>query len=150
LGGWSARRKASTCTLSLNVHDLSGIRTHDPGFRPSEESACLRPLGYRDRHCRSIFKRYPLVTVFMRLYWYNCIIAQYLRSKYAFYIDSVFGHYLKFYYYSKRFGDWTLHPSSGKKPTQLRPSDRASPHPRTTAETQSNGYKPKKKTSLGS
>jgi hypothetical protein len=28
---------------------MSGIRTHDPGFRASEDSACLRPLGYRDR-----------------------------------------------------------------------------------------------------
>jgi hypothetical protein len=28
---------------------MSGIRTHDPGFRESEDSAYLRPLGYRDR-----------------------------------------------------------------------------------------------------
>jgi hypothetical protein len=28
---------------------VSGIRTHEPGFRASEGSACLRPLGYRDR-----------------------------------------------------------------------------------------------------
>jgi hypothetical protein len=38
-----------THTHTLNIHALSGIRTHDPGFRASEESACLRPLGYRDR-----------------------------------------------------------------------------------------------------
>jgi hypothetical protein len=31
-----------------NIHALSGIRTQDPGFRVSEDSACLRPLGYRD------------------------------------------------------------------------------------------------------
>jgi hypothetical protein len=31
-----------------NIHALSGIRTHDPGFWTSEDSACLRPLGYRD------------------------------------------------------------------------------------------------------
>jgi hypothetical protein len=36
-------------TLILNIHALSGIRTHDHGFRASEDSACLRPLGYRDR-----------------------------------------------------------------------------------------------------
>jgi hypothetical protein len=40
-----------THTLTLNIHALSGIRTHDPGFRASEGSACLRTLGYRDRHC---------------------------------------------------------------------------------------------------
>jgi hypothetical protein len=28
---------------------MSGIRNHDPGFRTSEDSACLRPLRYRDR-----------------------------------------------------------------------------------------------------
>jgi hypothetical protein len=32
-----------------NIHALFGIRTHDPGFRAGEDSACLRPLGYRDR-----------------------------------------------------------------------------------------------------
>jgi hypothetical protein len=32
-----------------NIHALCGIRTHDPGFRASEDSSCLRPLGYRDR-----------------------------------------------------------------------------------------------------
>jgi hypothetical protein len=31
-----------------NVHALSGIRTHDPSVRASEESSCLRPLGYCD------------------------------------------------------------------------------------------------------
>jgi hypothetical protein len=32
-----------------NIHALCGIRTHDPGFRASEDNSCLRPLGYRDR-----------------------------------------------------------------------------------------------------
>jgi hypothetical protein len=32
-----------------NIHALSEIRTHDPGFRASEDSTCLRQLGYRDR-----------------------------------------------------------------------------------------------------
>jgi hypothetical protein len=32
-----------------NIHALCVIRTHDPGFRASEDSTCLRPLGYRDR-----------------------------------------------------------------------------------------------------
>jgi hypothetical protein len=32
-----------------NIHALSGIRTHDHGFRASEDSSCLRLLSYRDR-----------------------------------------------------------------------------------------------------
>jgi hypothetical protein len=31
------------------IHALSEIRTHDPGFRASEDGACLRSLDYRDR-----------------------------------------------------------------------------------------------------
>jgi hypothetical protein len=38
-----------THTQTLNTHALSEIRTHDSGFGASEDSACLRPLGYRDR-----------------------------------------------------------------------------------------------------
>jgi hypothetical protein len=36
-------------TYTPNIHALCGIWTHDPGFRAREDSACLRPLGYRDR-----------------------------------------------------------------------------------------------------
>jgi hypothetical protein len=43
-------RKTHTHTQTLNIHDLSGIRTQGPGFRVSEDSARLRPLGYRDPH----------------------------------------------------------------------------------------------------
>jgi hypothetical protein len=32
-----------------NIHALSGIRTHDPSVRASEDSSCLRPLGHCDR-----------------------------------------------------------------------------------------------------
>jgi hypothetical protein len=35
--------------ISPNIHAFCGIRTHDSGFRESEDSTCLRPLGYRDR-----------------------------------------------------------------------------------------------------
>jgi hypothetical protein len=47
--------QTSTYTQTLNILALSGIRTHDPGFRGSEDSSCLRPLGYRDRHCNNFF-----------------------------------------------------------------------------------------------
>jgi hypothetical protein len=54
LDGWSARRKVSTCTQiqknvhttqTLDIHYQSGIRTHDPGVRESEDSSCLRQFG---------------------------------------------------------------------------------------------------------
>jgi hypothetical protein len=32
-----------------NIHALCGIQTQDPSFQASEDSTCLRPLGYRDR-----------------------------------------------------------------------------------------------------
>jgi hypothetical protein len=32
-----------------DIHDLSGIWTHDSSGRAGEDSSCLRPLGYRDR-----------------------------------------------------------------------------------------------------
>jgi hypothetical protein len=41
-------RKTHT-TQTLNIHALSGIGTHGPGVRASEDSSCLRPLSYRDR-----------------------------------------------------------------------------------------------------
>jgi hypothetical protein len=36
-----------THTHTSNIHSLTGIRTHDPGLRASEDSTCPRPLGYR-------------------------------------------------------------------------------------------------------
>jgi hypothetical protein len=36
-----------------DIHALSGIRIHDLGFRASEDSTCLRPLGYRDQRLYS-------------------------------------------------------------------------------------------------
>jgi hypothetical protein len=41
-------------TQTPNIHFLSWIRTYGPGLRASEDSACLRPLGYRDRLEQSI------------------------------------------------------------------------------------------------
>jgi hypothetical protein len=41
-------RKTHT-TQTLKIHALSGIPTHGPGVRASEDSSCLRPLGYSDR-----------------------------------------------------------------------------------------------------
>jgi hypothetical protein len=35
-----------------NIHALSKVWTHDPGFWASKDSACLRPLSYCDRLTR--------------------------------------------------------------------------------------------------
>jgi hypothetical protein len=45
----TAQTQKNAHTLILNIHALSGSETHDHGFRASEDSTCLRPLGYRDR-----------------------------------------------------------------------------------------------------
>jgi hypothetical protein len=37
------------CIHTPNIHDLSGIRTHDHSLRASEDSSFLRPRGYCDR-----------------------------------------------------------------------------------------------------
>jgi hypothetical protein len=45
----------TTQTQNKRTHKhpcLSMIRTYDPGVRASEDSSCLRPLGYRDRLCK--------------------------------------------------------------------------------------------------
>jgi hypothetical protein len=41
-----------------NIHAMSGIQTHDPSVRASEDSSCLRPRGYSDR----LTERLQLVT----------------------------------------------------------------------------------------
>jgi hypothetical protein len=55
--GGSARRKAATYTQNntnteqthTDIHASSGIRTHDPSVRASEDSSCPRPRGQCDR-----------------------------------------------------------------------------------------------------
>jgi hypothetical protein len=37
-----------------DIHGLSGIRTHDPRFRVSEDSSCLRPRGHCDRQPKQL------------------------------------------------------------------------------------------------
>jgi hypothetical protein len=33
---------------NIDIHALSGIRTHDPSVRAREDSSCLRQRGYRE------------------------------------------------------------------------------------------------------
>jgi hypothetical protein len=49
-----------------NIHALCGIRTHDPGFRASENSTCLRPLAYRDR---PFFIYLNIILLYVLLVW---------------------------------------------------------------------------------
>jgi hypothetical protein len=93
LDGWSARRKASTCsqtqknahTQTLNIHALSGIRAHDPGFRASEDSTRLRPPGYRDRlplsHTHIYTYVYVCVILSKNMYMYMCPIPNGFRDR---------------------------------------------------------------------
>jgi hypothetical protein len=64
-------------THTSNIHALSWIQTHDPGFRASEGSACLRPLGYRDR-LYSIIIKYLTSNELRR--WLRIIYLQELGS----------------------------------------------------------------------
>jgi hypothetical protein len=59
-----------THTQILNIHALSGIRTHDPGFRASEDSACLRPLGYRDRQA---YRYYIHIVQYINYFGFNAV-----------------------------------------------------------------------------
>jgi hypothetical protein len=57
-----------TLTQIPNIHALSGIRNLDPGFRASEDSECLRPLGYRDGpnmclRVRKLHKRFKTLRI---------------------------------------------------------------------------------------
>jgi hypothetical protein len=52
-------KHGATQTQNKRIHTpkiqaLCGIRTQDPGFRASENSTCLRPLGSRDRRTLNI------------------------------------------------------------------------------------------------
>jgi hypothetical protein len=58
LDGGTARRKAVTYTQkhkhrinlhNTDIHDLSGIRTHDPSVWAGEDSSCIRTRGRCDQ-----------------------------------------------------------------------------------------------------
>jgi hypothetical protein len=40
--------------MHTDIHALSGIRTHDPSVRGSEDNLCLRPRGHCDWHKRTM------------------------------------------------------------------------------------------------
>jgi hypothetical protein len=54
---WAAHHKAAAHTQDnrhrinthTNIHALGEIRTHDPSFRASEDSSCIRRRGHRDQ-----------------------------------------------------------------------------------------------------
>jgi hypothetical protein len=46
----TGRHKHRISSYTPNIHALSGLRTHDSSVRASEDSSCLRPCGYCDRH----------------------------------------------------------------------------------------------------
>jgi hypothetical protein len=50
------RYLTQTQNKQTDIHALSGIRTHDPSVRASEDSSCLRPRGHCDRHVQTCYK----------------------------------------------------------------------------------------------
>jgi hypothetical protein len=44
------KHRINAYTHQTSMPSLSGIRTHDPSDRESEDSSCLRPRGYCDWH----------------------------------------------------------------------------------------------------
>jgi hypothetical protein len=46
-------RTTQTQNKRTDIHVLSGIRTHDPSVRASEDGSCFRPRSHCDRLCRS-------------------------------------------------------------------------------------------------
>jgi hypothetical protein len=46
--------------MHTGIHALSGIQTHDPSVRASEDGSCLRPRGHCDRHGRYIQQQIQL------------------------------------------------------------------------------------------
>jgi hypothetical protein len=38
--------------MHTNIHALSGMRTHDPSVRASEDISCFRPRGHCDRQTK--------------------------------------------------------------------------------------------------
>jgi hypothetical protein len=42
---------------NTDIRSLSGIRTHDPSVRTSEDSSCPRPRGHYDRPVASLSER---------------------------------------------------------------------------------------------
>jgi hypothetical protein len=60
---------------------MCGIRTHDRGFRASEDSACLRSLGYRDRH-KFVNRRHRFKTIliFLKLLY---VVSQGRKAEYV-------------------------------------------------------------------
>jgi hypothetical protein len=55
---------------NTNIYTLSGIRTHDPSVRASEDSSCIRP---RD-HCDRQFVRSPSLYLRRRFLKFNLIV----------------------------------------------------------------------------
>jgi hypothetical protein len=63
-------------TQTLNIHAQDGIWTDDPGFRASEDSACLRQLGCRDRQGDILLHKNSLNRNIQSLHKYTVFILQ--------------------------------------------------------------------------
>jgi hypothetical protein len=57
----TGQHKPRINAYNTGIHALSGIRTHDPSIRASEESLCLKPRGYCDRQLLHIHENVSLL-----------------------------------------------------------------------------------------
>jgi hypothetical protein len=76
-----------------NIHALSGIQTHNPGFRASEASARLRPLVYRDQQLNvSKFSEFNGLPIFAH-FVFQTILFCYPRFRSTFFQLSSLQNY---------------------------------------------------------
>jgi hypothetical protein len=61
-----------------NIHALSGIWTHDPCVRASEDSSCLRSLNYCDRLNPTL-----LYQIFSQLHYFLCVKKKKAHESYT-------------------------------------------------------------------
>jgi hypothetical protein len=66
----------------MDNHALSGIRTHDPSVRASEDSSCLRQRGHCDRHKSYIVTKTACVKDTTYQFYFNVIalITEFINS----------------------------------------------------------------------
>jgi hypothetical protein len=69
--------------LHTDIHAFSGIRTHDPSVRASEDSSCLRPRGHCDRLWSSsrVLKNCSVETAVLAFFPSNveCVVPPHIR-----------------------------------------------------------------------
>jgi hypothetical protein len=64
----------NTNRINADIHALSGLQTHDPSVRVSEDISCLRPRGHCDRpytYHRALIPYANQWTIWKLHFWFN-------------------------------------------------------------------------------